>query len=198
MLRRVADRGIGTPLVYGGGIKTEEQASAVIAQGADRILVDAIFYDQPTVVRRIASKLGAQAIIASVPLSAQLDGPRLWDYRRQQNVPWPVECKKLLAENVVSEILAIDKTHEGTPASFDLSLLNASFLRGCCLIPFGGISEIKQLETMLGMQSVSAVAVGNFLNYREHAVQSFKQAAQLSPIRSPFFASGEHARKLSI
>jgi len=198
LLRRIAARGIGTPLVYGGGIRTDDQAAAVIAQGADRILVDATFYDRPAVIRRIASTLGAQAVIASVPLSARLEGPALWDYRCRQSVAWPLECSHLLAENLVSEVLVIDQAHEGTPSSFDISLLDAPFLRGCCLIPFGGISDAGQIETMLSMPSVSAVAVGNFLNYREHAVQSLKRTAQILPIRAPYFVSGQQDRDLLI
>lgn len=196
VLRRIATRGIGTPLVYGGGIITEELATAVIAQGADRILVDTTFYKQPETIRRIASTLGAQAVIASAPLSATPNGPALWDYRAQRNVAWPTACTELLAENVLSEVLVIDRVHEGTPDSFDVRLLDAPFLRGCCLIPFGGISEPEQIETMLRMPPVSAVAVGNFLNYREHAVQEIKQAVQVMPIRAPHYVSGQHCRDL--
>jgi len=191
LIRRVAAQGIGTPLVYGGGIKTHEHATVVIAKGADRILVDATFYDQPEAMRRVASTLGAQAVIASVPLSATPEGSALWDYRSRRSVAWPVLCSELLAENLISEVLLIDKAHEGTPASFDLRLLDAPFLRGSCLIPFGGISEADQIEIILRMPNVSAVAIGNFLNYREHAVQRLKQAMLTMPIRAPFFSSGQ-------
>jgi cyclase len=197
VLRRIAARGVGTPLVYGGGINSDAQAAAVIAQGADRILVDASFYEQPTIIRHIASKLGAQAVIASVPISAKLEGPVLWDYRRHQNISWPVECSHLLADGVVSEVLVIDKDHEGIPASFDASLLSAPFLSGCSLIPFGGISEAEQIQTLLSQPSVSAVAIGNFLSYREHAVQSLKKAAKVLPTRPPYYVSENVTGNLS-
>jgi cyclase len=188
LLQKIADRGIGTPLVYGGGIATEADATAVIVRGADRILVDAAFYAHPDLIRRASAILGAQAVIASVPL-VKPENPRLWDYRERRELTLPSICSDLLTENVVSEMLVIDTANEGTPASFDIRLLDAPFLRGCCLIPFGGISENDQIETLLRMPSVSAVAIGNSLNYREHAVQKLKHAAQIMPIRAPYFLS---------
>ena len=197
VLRNIAGRGIGTPLIYGGGISTAADAIAVISQGADRILVDASFYAQPEVIRSVSVTLGAQAVIASVPLSVQDGVPALWDYLAGRNVAWPSNCSALLAEHMVSEVLVIDKMHEGSPAAFDMRLLEAPFLRGSCLIPFGGISEHTQIETLLRMPSVSAVAIGNFLNYREHEVQSLKRAVQAMPIRTPYFSSEQPSRSLS-
>jgi len=121
LIYRLASRGLNTPLVYGGGIKTREHATAVISKGADRILVDASFYDHPEEIRRMASVLGAQAVIASVPLLFTNSGIALWDYRTQRSRGWPSACAGLLTDSIVSEILVIDKSHEGTPASFDIS-----------------------------------------------------------------------------
>lgn len=197
VLRNIAVRGIGTPLVYGGGIATAADATAVISQGADRILVDAAFYAQSEVIRSVSATLGAQAVIASVPLSLKDGMPALWDYLVGRNVPWPSSCSALLAERMVSEVLVIDKTHEGSPAAFDMRLLEAPFLQGSSVIPFGGISDHTQIEAMLRMPSVSAVAIGNFLNYREHEVQTLKRAIQTMPIRAPYFASARPDKTVS-
>ncbi len=183
LLSRLAAIGISTPLVYGGGINSVAQAAEVIAKGADRVLLDTAFIDNQDSLRRISSSLGAQAIIASIPLTFMPEGIRLWNYRTKTAVDWPQSCGGLLAESVISEVLLIDKDHEGMQASFDISLLNAPFLRDVCLIPFGGITQPRQMSEILRTANVSAIAIGNSLNYCEHSVQLIRQCINSSLIR---------------
>ena len=68
LLTRLAALGLRTPLIYGGGIKTVEDARQVIRSGADRLSIDHLLYSSPDKVCKISSELGAQALIASLPL----------------------------------------------------------------------------------------------------------------------------------
>ena len=193
LIRSVADQGISTPLIYGGGIATNEHARSVIANGADRILLESVFFDSPDIVRQIAFTLGSQAVIASVPLTTTFGGVSIWDYRSHRPTAWPSVCTDLFSESLVSEVLLIDKDHEGVASSFDFSFLDTSFLSGISLIAFGGISDRHQVETILSQPNVAAVAIGNFLNYREHAVQVLKKSLLNSSIRAPYFSPAHSA-----
>jgi cyclase len=57
------------------------------------------------------------------------------------------------------------------------------------LIAFGGVSEAAQLDTLLAHDQVVAVGSGNFLAYREHAVQKLRQRSSARSLRSPIFGS---------
>jgi cyclase len=188
LIRSIADKGISTPLVYGGGISTPEQARLVISNGADRILLESAFLHRPDSVRQIAFALGSQALIASVPLTYTSDRVALWDYTSKGCAHWPSTCSDLLSD-CISEVLIIDKDHEGVASSFDMRLLDTPWLQHISLIAFGGISSPLQVDAILSHSNVTAVAIGNFLNYREHAVQGFKQSLVNLPIRPPSFLS---------
>jgi imidazole glycerol phosphate synthase subunit HisF len=56
------------------------------------------------------------------------------------------------------------------------------------LIVFGGISEPMQASSLLALPQVAAVAIGNFLNYTELAVQQFKEYAACLPVRPAIYA----------
>ncbi len=190
LLERLAQLGLETPLIYGGGIRTLTDGVQVIQGGADRLMVDALLHDSLAVVRGLAERLGSQAVIASMPLGLENENMRWLDYRN--NVSGAIDDKvmALIEQRVVSEVLLNDWQHDGHHIGFDKRLVQCFPLRNIPLIVFGGISEPHQMIELLRQSNVAAVAVGNFLNYREHAIQKYKEALPGMPLRSSTYASG--------
>jgi len=187
LLERVGKRGLSTPLIYAGGVHTAEQAIAAVKAGADRICIDALLHDTPSLARTLAEPLGAQAVIAALPLSQGSTGLQWLDYRSGVQKPLSPEVLGLLDEGVISEALVIDWQHEGHPNSFDHGLLAQLPLHKAPLIAFGGLSQAPQIRHALQMPRVVAVAIGNFLNYREHAVQQYRQQLADLPLRPAIY-----------
>lgn len=193
LLSRIGRVGLSTPLLYGGGISSAEHATAVIKAAADRIVVDALLHDAPQTVQVISRHLGAQAVVGALPL--QHDGAALqWlDHRSRHSQPLHSEAadavRALFTDGVVSEALLIDWQHEGLPGAFDTRLVQHAGLPGVPLIAFGGLSEAAQHREMLAHPAVVATACGNFLAYREHAVQALKEAFAGLPLRGPAYAN---------
>jgi cyclase len=185
LLKKLAAMRLSTPLIYGGGITTAEQAALVVHHGADRVCVDAALHQadaQP--IRDMAALLGAQALIGVFPLSPQGTGLQWLDHRSGVSRPFSRESAGLFDEGVISEAMIIDWVHEGHATAFDTELVTRFPMRNVPLITFGGISEPAQAAALLALPQVSAVAVGNFLNYTELAVQRFKQDAA-GPLTRP-------------
>jgi cyclase len=195
LLDRVARRGLATPLIYGGGIAGVDDANAVVQRGADRVVVDALLHRAPDQVAAISQHLGAQAVVAALPLALAADGSLRWlDHVNRREKAWlgadAAAAQALLADGLVSEALAIDWRHEGQPGGFDERLLDALALPGVPLLAFGGLSEPAQHRRVLERPQVVATAVGNFFAWREHAVQQLKAALAGLPLRAPEFAPG--------
>ena len=74
--------------------------------------------------------------------------------------------------NFYSELLLIDRGGDGLPLAFDQDLLSplASSFQIICL---GGNIFVSQVKYLLSRDNISAVAVGNFLNYSELANLNF-------------------------
>lgn len=183
LLDKVAKLGIATPLVYAGGIRSAEEARAAVNIGADRVALDALLHDKPGEVAEIGYQLGAQAVIAALPLAKTESGTQWYDYRSRTCSPLSREVIDLLEKGDISEALVIDHAHEGTPGAFDADLLDCGLADHVPLIAFGGISEADGMAELLKRPQVAAVAVGNFLSYREHAVQAYKEALYGVPVR---------------
>jgi len=54
------------PLTVGGGVRTVEDARALLLAGADKVAVNSAAVSRPEVVSDIAEKMGSQCIVASV------------------------------------------------------------------------------------------------------------------------------------
>lgn len=159
-----------------------------IRLGADRLVVDALLHDDPSVIRDLGSRLGIQALIASIPLAMGESGLEWLDYRSRTAAPLAGELADILERRVVSEVFITDWRHEGTPGGFDPSLIDKFPHQHVPLIAFGGISDSDLMKDILARPGVSAVAVGNFLNYREQAIQQYRAALESTMLRPSIYA----------
>lgn len=188
LLERLCKRGLSTPLIYQGGVRSVEEGVAVVQTGAERIAVDTLLREAPHTVAALAEPLGAQALIAALPLSVGADGTLQWlDHRTRQSTPLPEAALALLRQGQVSEVMVVDWQHEGQRKGFDVRLLDQFPLAQARLIAFGGLSEPAQLRAVLDKPRVVAAGVGNFLSYREHAVQALKEQLLGLPLRAPTY-----------
>ena len=183
LLERLGLLGLGTPLIYAGGISSVSDVVKVIQLGADRVVVDSLLHDNLSLVRDISERLGAQALIGSLPLSWQNQQLMWLDYRTQVSQKISDELLALIQTGAISEMVISDWQHEGYAGQFEQKLIERFPLNNIPLIAFGGLSESDQMMQLLRMPHVVAVAVGNFLSYREHAIQKYKEELMGMPLR---------------
>lgn len=189
LLERISRKGLSTPLIYVGGIRNVAEGVAAIQAGAERIGVDTLLRDDPRTAAALAEPLGAQALIAVLPL-AITEGMLGWlDHRNGQSTPVGAEVAAVLKAGALSEALIVDWRHEGKREGFDTRLLDRFPVAGMPLIAFGGLCDADQLRAVLERPTVVAAGVGNFLSYREHAVQHFKQQLLGLPLRPATYAA---------
>lgn len=189
LLDKLARLGLGTPLIYGGGIRTVAEGVQAIQSGADRITIDALLHDDLSVVMGLSDRLGAQALIASIPLAIGPHGPEWFNYRTKTAELLGKQPGEAIQQGMVSEVLLTDWQHEGMPSGFDDSLIDLFPYKNVPLIAFGGISSVEQMQGLFARSGVVAVSIGNFLNYREHAIQQLKEALASTALRPSIYAT---------
>jgi cyclase len=187
VLQRVATIGLSTPLIYSGGLRDYRDGVEVVRLGADRVVVDALLWAGSPEIERLARELGTQAVIGHMPVGVEGEVLVWRDYRCG-------DVRKLVSSDCLdatlpwlSEVMLTDWVHEGSPAAFDESIPDLFPRRNIPLILFGGLSEPFQIQRVLQRDNVVAAAMGNFLSYREHAVQHFKRNISGVAMRSAEF-----------
>lgn len=186
LLVRLGRLGLKTPLIYGGGIASADHAVRAIQSGADRVTIDQALHREPNQVRHMSVRLGAQALIAAVPVHFA-DSVLRYDYLKRQHLRFGESVPELIAERVVSELMLIDWQNEGGLTSFQPAWLGKLPCSDVPLILFGGFIDPALTRRFLEHPAVAALAVGNLFSYREHAYQSYKQAVISSALRPPVY-----------
>ena len=185
LLDEIAKLGLTTPLLYAGGILSVDDAISVVSAGADRVVVDAGWLARPDGVREIFNGIGAQGTIASIPVELGAEGGlRMIDYRSGATRELVPELVNAIAAGEVSEVMLVDHRNEGTDRPFDVELLDAFPDAAEKIIAFGGISTPEIARQIFANPRVSAIGIGNFLSYREHAIQYFKDALNDLDVRA--------------
>ena len=187
LIRTIAASGLATPLAYGGGIACANDALSVINAGAERIVVDAAMQGPKERLEDIMDVIGTQALIGSIPLCIQ-DSNILWfNYMRNECHPVTEQINDMLKSGIFSEFLIIDSLNEGSMSGFDLRILEMFEGCGSSLIAFGGLGGLEIFREVLRMPSISAIAIGNSLHYREHSVYNLKKELRSSDLRAQHF-----------
>jgi cyclase len=186
VLQEVMQSKCTTPVAYGGGIMSEQDALSVIKAGADRLVVDQLLVQKPHAASDIVKSIGKQALIGLLPCILDRDGGiHHFDYMTKKISRIDSGWMKSKALDYYSELIITDKANEGSCNSYESDLIYK--WRGSeKLIAFGGVGPDIANE-LLKVKSVNAVAVGNMFLYQEHAVQSFKNQLNIQSVRPSYY-----------
>lgn len=152
------------PLAYGGGIKTVEQAARIFSLGVEKIVLQTVALDDPTVITRIADRFGSQSIVVSVDVKRNwLNHPQLYSAALSKAIKgaWLQTLKNMVHAGAGEVLLnAVDK--DGTFEGPDLDLiLKASNSVKVPVIAVGGVSSLTDIRAAVDA-GASAVAAGAF------------------------------------
>lgn len=188
LLSRVSNLKINTPIIYAGNINNTEDAINAIKNGADRIVLGNLFFKNFDEIKNISNALGSQALIISLSLIFENNQIYMNNYVDQKVFKFDKK-KILLLKNFISELLLIDTQNEGYEKAFNQNLLKKiiKMKLGIPKILFGGISDSSQIIKLTYSKNVSAIAIGNFLSYKEHAYQKIIEKFSNKKFRREFY-----------
>lgn len=189
LLKKLNSKGLSTPLTYGGGINCLNHAIAVIKLGAERICIDSLLRHNPDAVREISRHIGAQAIIASLPMCMQGAELNWYNYLQKTHGLITSSVKDLFEGGYLSEALVIDYLNDGSFGNFNLDILTNLSLPKIPIVAFGGLTKIEKVGEILNMQNTIGFGVGNSLLYTEHAVQKFRERLAQNCLRAAQYTS---------
>ena len=190
IISKIKDLNITTPIIYGGGINSLESAKKLIYNGVDRLLIEKIIINDLDEFERIYKEIGAQSLILSLPLRKLSKNEYVYfNSISQEEEILPKNFFKVIEKKFVSEILLIDYKNEGSIDGFNLNLLKCLNKFDLDIICFGGIRSAKFIKEISKNKNISAVAIGNSLNYQENSIQNLKTQLQKNQFRKPYFIS---------
>jgi cyclase len=165
LVTRVADA-LFIPFTVGGGIRSVDDAMAVLRAGADKVAVNTALVREPALATRLADRFGRQCVVAAIDAKRQHDR---WDVMvrggRESTGLDAVEWATRVEDLGAGEILLTSMDTDGTQDGYDLPLTRA--VAAAVRIPViasGGAGRLEHLAAALeaGAHGVLAATLFHF------------------------------------
>jgi len=166
------------PLTVGGGVRSAEDARALLLAGADKVAVNSAAVARPELVSDIAERFGSQCCVASVDASRVGEGWEVFTHggRRATGID-AVDHALRLAELGAGELLVTSMDRDGTRGGYDLALVRAIADRTeVPVVASGGVGALDDLVAGVTEGHASAVLAASIFHFG-HATVAQAHAA---------------------
>ena len=205
LARQTADN-VFIPFTIGGGIRSVEDAQAVLDAGADKVSVNSAALERPDLLNELSAVFGAQCVVIAIDAkrrsagkgSGTRDAPpdhsgdAEWDvYKnggRVRTAREAVEWAREAVERGAGEVLLTSMDRDGTGDGYELELTRA--VAGAVDVPViasGGAGELPHLVEAITDGHADAVLSASIFHYDRHTVAEAKAAMSAAgiPVRAP-------------
>jgi imidazole glycerol-phosphate synthase subunit HisF len=187
LARRTADQ-VFIPFTIGGGIRSADDAQAVLDAGADKIAVNSAAVARPELVNELAERFGAQCVVLAIDAKARPDGSGWEVFVAGGRTPTGLDAVVWAREAVergAGEILLTSMDRDGTSDGYDKPLTRA--VAGAVQVPViasGGAGTLDHLVEGIG-DGADAVLCASIFHYGTYTVPQARAhlAAAGVPVR---------------
>jgi len=176
------------PLTVGGGVRSPDDARALLLAGADKVAVNSAAVARPELVADIADRFGSQCVTASVD-ARRVEGR--WEVfthggRRATGIDAVDHALKLAALGA-GELLVTSMDRDGTRDGYDLDLIRTIADQvSVPVVASGGVGTLDHLVAGVTQGHASAVLAASIFHFGEASVADAHAALAAAgvPVRS--------------
>ncbi len=155
LVSRVAER-IAIPFTVGGGVRSVEDAEALLQAGADKVSVNSAALERPALVTELAERLGSQAVVVAIDASGDDVRTRAGTGATpRQAAEWARECERRGAGEILLTSIDADGTREGYDVELTAKVAAAVSVP---VIASGGAGNAKHVAEVLEYAQAALLA----------------------------------------
>ncbi len=177
------------PLTVGGGVRSVEDARALLLAGADKVAINSAAVARPELAGEIAAKFGSQCVVASV--DARRSAPGKWEiYTHGGRKPTGIDAVGYatgIVELGAGELLVTSMDGDGTQAGYDLELTRA--IADAVPVPViasGGVGSLEHLVEGVTRGRADAVLAASIFHFGTYSIAEAHAALRAAglPVRT--------------
>jgi imidazole glycerol-phosphate synthase subunit HisF len=177
LARRTADE-VFIPFTIGGGIRSVEDAQAVLDAGADKVSVNSAAVQRPELVGELAKVFGAQCVVLAID-ARRVAGGNYEVYVNGGRTPTGrdvIEWAREGVERGAGEILLTSMDRDGTEDGYELELTRAvADAVDVPVIASGGAGTLDHLVDAVEKGGADAVLCASIFHYGHYSVREAKE-----------------------
>jgi imidazole glycerol-phosphate synthase subunit HisF len=188
LARRCADE-VFIPFTIGGGVRSVEDAQAVLDAGSDKVSVNSAAVARPELLGELARVFGAQCVVLAIDAKRE-SGGRYGVYVNGGRRPAGRDAVAWAREGVergAGEILLTSMDRDGTEDGYELPLTRAvADAVDVPVIASGGAGTLNHLVEAVEEGGADAVLCASIFHYRRHTVREAKERMRAAgiPVRT--------------
>ena len=158
------------PMTVGGGIRSVEDARALLRAGADKVAINTAAVKDPSLITKISDVWGSSTIVLSI--EAKQTAPGKWeaytDNGRERTGLDVVQWAEQGAQLGAGEIFLTSVDQEGTKSGFDCQLVSAvTKLVDIPVVASGGFGKLDHLKELMQVSKPTGVAIADSFHYKK-------------------------------
>jgi cyclase len=177
LARRTADE-VFIPFTIGGGIRSVEDAQAVLDAGADKIAVNSAAVQRPELIGELAEVFGAQCVVLAID-ARRVAGGSYEVFVNGGRTPTghdAIEWAREAVERGAGEVLLTSMDRDGTEDGYELELTRqVADAVDVPVIASGGAGTLEHLVDAIEKGGADAVLAASIFHYGTYSVQQAKE-----------------------
>jgi cyclase len=169
------------PFCVAGGIRSVEDAEAVLASGAEKVSINSPALSQPDLINALSERFGAQCVVVGIDSQTVDEGFRVQQFTgdvhrtrdtARDTLEWVAEVQQRGAGEIVLNCMASDGVRRG----YDVAQLSA--VRRICHVPLvasGGAGALEHFTDVFQTAGVDAALAASVFHSGEIAIPALKQ-----------------------
>lgn len=176
LARRIA-RHVNIPFTVGGGVSSVEDASVLLASGADKVSINTAAFKDPQLISRLANGFGSQFVVLAIDTKKEENG-EWYVYLNGGRTPTGMKCMDWARQGVeagAGEILLTSMNHDGTKAGFALDITGQ--LAAALPVPViasGGGGTLLHFADVFGKAKADAALAASIFHFKEIGIPELK------------------------
>lgn len=164
------------PFVVGGGIRSIEDVEQLLKLGADKVSINSIVIQQPSIVKELATRFGSEKIVVSMDVKKGTSGE--WEVfaegGRKATGILALEWAKQAEESGAGELVINSIAQDGVKKGYDLKLMqDMQEVVSIPLVASGGAGEVDHFIAAAA-QGIEGLLAASVFHFNEVSVQDLK------------------------
>lgn len=168
LLKRIANQAF-MPMSYGGGIRSIEDSRKLFKMGFEKIIINSSFFENPTWTKGIIDYAGSSSVVLSLDIKKNIYGKySVYSHSGKKKVQTlSNDFVQMVNDYQFGEIILNFIENDGMMNGYATSdIANLNDLFRVPIIPYGGASNIKDIQNLFAVTQVNAAAASSFFVYQ--------------------------------
>ena len=158
------------PFSVGGGVRSIDDIQAILAAGAEKVIIGTQAGLEPSFIREASERFGSSTIVVCIDVKTKLfKGLRAFILNGTTPMPYtPVSFAQLMERNGAGELIVQSIERDGTMEGYDLELIRSiSTAVDIPVVALGGVGCKEDLVKGYRDGRANALAAGSLFVYQD-------------------------------